>query len=78
MIAVVVHRGHLAERRGGLETRIRIAEPDALQLEVDPLFAQIAEQFAHEGRYHRPIDNHRRSFPETGTTIGQRLRITTR
>src|SRR3546814_7699929 len=50
--AIVVHRGHLAERRGGAEARVGVADADALQLEFDPLLAQIAEQLAHERRHH--------------------------
>ena len=46
--AVVVHRGHFAERRRSLKPRVGIADPDALQLELDSLFTQIPKQFPNE------------------------------
>src|SRR3546814_11742922 len=56
--AVVVHRRHLAERRGRLESGVGVADSHPLQLEIDPLLTQIAEQLPHERRHHRSIDYH--------------------
>jgi len=56
--AVVVDRRHLAERRSGTKAGIRIADADALELEIEALFAQKPQQFSYERRYDRPIDYH--------------------
>src|SRR3546814_6752049 len=40
----IVHRRHLAERRGSPESWVGIADRDALPFEPDPLLAQIAER----------------------------------
>src|SRR3546814_14114363 len=75
--AIVVHRGHLAERRGGAEARVGVADADALQLEFDPLLAQIAEQLAHERRHHPPVNDHRAS-PFSRATTRARVRVENR
>src|SRR3546814_18926356 len=67
----IVHRRHLAERRGSPESWVGIADRDALQFEPDPLLAQIAEQFPYERRPYRSIDYHH-PFPlRTGRVTSQ-------
>jgi len=46
----VAKAGHLAKRAAHREVRFGAAEPDGLDVDIDPLFRHVGEGLAHEGR----------------------------